>query len=397
MMKRVFIIFFTLLCALQGENAFSQVQSTRGPLYLTTAWNPQVGDVTIHFHSRFYHNSKSFYQGSHYVNGVSFWDIQGGFQVNYSLRKHILIGLSQILYQDNHKEGAGYNLPDDMTLHVKAGDFSWKNKDFRFGGKFSLRIPTAKYHNVILEPYASGKWTLGVFALASYSKSQNFPDLSPNFHANLGLIDHNDHGVYWYDDNTSKILHKHNTRELVAAVAAVYPLTNFDFSAELFGNYFITKPPATVFSRHSYLYFSPAVTYNPLYWLSFSVGMDLRLSPNRSSASPAIDSDLPAYLPTYPTWRVNFKLNINLSSRLQNRFVQKKEEEKKQTVVVTADTTKQQPQTQVDVYQQIANEKKHIEKAELELMQLIERRKQMDEILARLKRALAEEEKKKKK
>ncbi|NOY60251.1 MAG: transporter, partial [Calditrichaeota bacterium] len=288
-------------------------------------------------------------------------------------------------YQDNHKDGSGYNLPDDLILQIKAADFCWKNKNWRFGGKVSLRIPTAKYHNIILEPYNSGKLTLGIFALSSYSTSQNFPDLALNFHANLGLIDHNDHGVYWYNDGNSKILQRHNSREVIAAVGIVYPSTNFDFSAELLGNYFLSKPSATVFSRHNYLYFTPSVTFSPLYWLSFGVGLDLRLSPNRSSASPAIDSDLPAYLPTYPTWRVNLKTNINLSARLQNRAA-KKEVAKPVATVVTP---------QEDVSQKITKEKKHIEKAELELMQLIEKRKQMDEILSRLKKALTEEKEKK--
>ncbi|NOZ60992.1 MAG: hypothetical protein GXO74_04880, partial [Calditrichaeota bacterium] len=119
-------LFFLFLFGLY-IHAYSQVKNIREPFYLTRAWNPQVGDITVHFHSRFYHNSKSFYQGNHYVNGVSYWDIQGGVQVNYSLKRHYLIGLSQIIYQDNHKDGSGYNLPDDLILQIKAADFCWKN------------------------------------------------------------------------------------------------------------------------------------------------------------------------------------------------------------------------------------------------------------------------------
>jgi histidyl-tRNA synthetase len=82
-------------------------------------------------------------------------------------------------------------------------------------------------------------------------------------------------------------------------------------------------------------------------------------------------------LPTYPTWRINFSVRVNLVSKLKGRFAQK---EKFESIVT--DISKK------DVYQDIADERKQIENAELELQKIREERKKMDEILNRLRKAL---------
>jgi len=382
----IFILIFSSGLAIIPVVALGQYeQGISGPFNLNTAWNIPNGDLAIELSSRFYYNNKTFYYSNNTVSAITYWDVQGGIRLMYGLGDRYQLGLTQIFYQDNHKGEGGYNFPDDLFLSVKVKAYSLKNGAWNFGGRFLTRIPVADHHNVILEPYSAGKLEAGVFGLVSYTANPNFPEHGLNFHLNLGLIDHNDHGVNLDESGKSSVLKKHNSRELIGGVAVLMPATKFDFSAEFYGNYFVSKPPPTAFSRHSYVYFSPGITYRAFYWLSFSCGFDVRLTPNKSSSSSYIQNSLPNYLPTYPRWRLNFKMRMNLISRIKARFAEKEQDKG----LVTE-------KKEITVYDRIAEEKKHIEEAEQELEEIIKQRKKMDEILERLKKALEINEKKKK-
>lgn len=379
--KKSSIIFTLILFFLPLILWAASEQGINGPLHTTTAWNLAKGDFTFHYNSRFYYNNKNFIQADGQKTGTTYWDVQGGMNVFYGLINHFQLGLAQIFYQDNHKSGKGYNIPDDMFLSVKAGSFSLKNKSWNFGANVFTRIPLAKYHNVILEPYSAGKIELGVFALTSFTTNPSFPQDGFNGHLNLGIIDHNDHATNLDPNKKSTVLNKHNSREIVGSLALVYPTSKFNFSAELYGNFFITKPPATAYSRHSYLYFTPGINFKAINWLSFAFGFDVRLTPHKSSSNNYLTDHFLNLLPTYPLWRLNFKTRLNINSVFQKRSVKK--DNGKKTVTVEKD--------EESVYQQIDEEKKNIKNARQELEILIKERERMDEILFRLRKALDKE------
>jgi len=365
---RIFIIAVIISTNIINVLAGSE-QGNRGPIYLTTAWNLLKGDLTFQGNSRFYFNTKFV------TTRINFWDVQGMFNVNYGIGKHHQIGLSQIIYQDNHKPGKGFNLPDDMFLRVKFGSFPAKPGPIKFGVLLTTRFPLAKHHNIQFEPYSSGNIEFGIMGLMSYTKNQIYPDSGFNAHLNLGIFDHNDRKKF--KEFGIEYINQNNSREIYGGLALIYPMIKFDFSVELYGNYNISKPPPIAYSRHNYLYITPGITYNAFYWLSLACGFDFRLTKNKSSASHLLLNMTTKLLPTYPTWRINFSVRVNLVSKLKGRFVQK---EKFESIVT--DTSKK------DVYQDIANERKQIENAELELQKIREERKKMDEILNRLRKAL---------
>ncbi len=377
-MKNFSRIFLTLLvCSLNfGFAIAGSEQGNRGPLYLSTAWNLPKGDLTFQGNSRFYFNNKTFSAANNSANAVTFWDIQGGLNLNYGLGKHYQIGVSQILYQDNHKGGSGYNFPDDLFLKVKAGSFPAQAGPINFGAALTIRLPLAKHHNILLEPYSAGRVEFGVLGLLSYSKNPLYPEDGLNAHLNLGIIDHNDKGKKFTEEGITYV-NQTNSRELYAGMGVIYPMTKFDFSVELYGNYNITKPPPVAYSRHNYLYITPGINYNAFYWLSVACGFDFRLSKQQSSKSYLLPAFTTNVLPTYPTWRINLSLRINLVSKLKGRF------EQKEILESTAPETKKK-----DVTQEIAEERKQIENAEEELQKIRDERKKMDEILNRLRKAL---------
>lgn len=368
----IIVVYSTNICfAIAGSE-----QGNRGPLYLSTAWNLVKGDLIFQGNSRFYFNNKTFTSANNPATAVTFWDIQGGLNLNYGLGQHYQIGISQILYQDNHKTGSGYNFPDDLFLKVKVGSFLEKPGPIKFGAALTTRLPLARYHNIQLEPYSAGRVEFGILGLLSFSQNQLYPDDGLNAHLNLGIIDHNDKGKKFTESNITYV-NQANSRELYGGLAAIYPMTKFDFSVELYGNYNITKPPPAAFSRHNYLYITPGINYNAFYWLSVACGFDFRLSKHQSSKSYLLPQFTANVLPTYPTWRINLSVRINFVSKLKGRFDQK------ENIESNASDEKKK-----DVYEKITEERKQIENAEEELQKIRDERKKMDEILNRLRKAL---------
>ncbi len=357
----------------------------RGPIYLSTAWNLVKGDLTIQGNSRLYFNNKTLTNANNPTIAVTFWDVQGGLNFNYGLGKNYQVGLYQILYQDNHKSGAGYNFPDDLFLRIKIGSFPAKPGPLKFGAVLTTRLPLAEYHNVQLEPYSAGRVEVGAMGLLSYSTNLVHPEDGLNAHLNFGIIDHNDNGKKFTELN-KEYVNQDKSREIYGGLAVIYPMTKFDFSVELYGNYNISKPPPIAYSRHNYLYITPGITYNAFYWLSVACGFDWRLSKHQSSQSYLLPCATTHLLPTYPTWRVNFSVKVNLVSKLKGRF-----EQKKNFNSITSDEKKK------DVYEQITEERKQIENAEEELQKIRDERKKMDEILNRLRKALEIKDTKEKK
>lgn len=385
-MKRIteMILSILLISAQLGLANAASEQGNRGPLYLSTAWNLTKGDLTVQANTRFYFNNKTFGSANNLTNAVTFWDIQGGLNFSYGISQNYQLSIAQILYQDNHKPGKGYNFPDDLFLKFKAASFPKSATPYKFGAALTTRLPLAKYHNVHLEPYSAGRVEYGIQALASYSKNLLYPDDGFNAHLNLGFIDHNDRGKKFTDTRVVYVNPTHS-RELYGGVAAIYPISSFDFSVELYGNYHITKPPQAAFSRHNYFYISPGVSYNSTYWLSVTCSFDFRLSPHQSSKSYWLQNFSAMLLPTYPTWRVNLSFRINPISKLKGRF------ESSENAGPTKNLS-----TKKDVFKQISEERKEIENAEEELKRIRDERKKMDEILNRLRKALEIKESKEK-
>ncbi|MDZ7342508.1 MAG: DUF4200 domain-containing protein [candidate division KSB1 bacterium] len=353
-------------------------QGNRGPIYLGTAWNLEKGDVNFHANSRFYFNNKTFYVPNNPAMAVTFWDIQGGVNLLYGIGKHYQIGLTQIIYQDNHKDGKGYNFPDDLFLKMKIASFPIKQSPFNVGLNILTRIPVAEHHNIRLEPYSAGQVEFGVIGLLSYAADRVNPEDGFNVHVNLGLIDHNDHGVKLGGADCAEYQISRSSREVNAGVALVMPTSNFDFLVEMYGNYNITKPPPNAYSRHSYVYITPEVIYKPFQWITLGIGFDFRLTPNRSSNSDLIQSEMSSVLPTYPTWRVNFGVKMSLAARAKERLLAK---DRNKPSGLDGEKKK-------DVYKGMAEERKEIENAEAELEKIRSERQKMDEILKRLRKAL---------
>jgi len=371
------LLFLTIFFILQLANlSAGTIQGIRGPIYISSAWNLTKGDLVFHGHSRFYYKNEVSDLPGEPTSAVTFWDAQGALNLFYGIGKHYDIGISQVIYQDNHKTGNGYNFPDDLFLKVKAASFGPLTLPFNYGVQISSRIPLAKHHNIPFEPYSAGNVEFSILGLVSYSSNLLIPEDSFNAHVNIGYLDHNDADAEFNTSNRS-------SREFIYGAGVVYPIARFDFSFEFYGNRYLSRPAESVYSRYNYVYVTPGITYHPYDWLSVLFGLDYRLTSARPSETAQTVSP---NAPVFPTWRVNFGARMNLISKIQERFTKK--EDKSLFEAKTQDN---------NIYEQIATERKEVEEAERELESIREERKRMDDMLKRLRNILEYKEEEQKK
>lgn len=374
LMKRFFILLaFVFLSSFVSSYALNS-EGLQNPLNITPAWNLNKGDLTIHTHSKFYFRNEVFDRADQPISACTYWDAQGALSMHYGIGQSYEIALSQIVYQDNHKPGKGYNLPDDLFIKFKYASLGPKTLPINYGVMLTSRLPVADHHNIPYEPYAGGNVEFSINGLLSYSSNLLFPEDAMNMHLNLGFVHHNDKGNKIIINENTVYKQDSNSSQFIYGFAFIYPISKFDFSLEFYGNSLISKPNQGVFSRYSYSYLTPGISYRPYYWMAIIFGMDVRTS----SAVPTDEARrVSPESPVYPGWRLNFGIKINLMAKLQKRH------DKQLNVNFLGEK-----KSEKTIYDQITEERQEIESAELELARIKEERRKMDEMLKRLRNVL---------
>lgn len=318
-------------------------------------------------------------------SSVTFWDVQGILAFRYAASKHLELALSEVVYQDTHSGGNGYDVPSDLSFAVKLGSYGRVQSRFRVGLLFQGRLPLAKHHNIPLEPYSSGRFEAGLFGLISYSSDLLIPEAGFNAHLNLGFWHHNDVGKTLTARANDKIAVLDPTRQFLWGLGVVFPSNQFDFSLELFGRLYAVRPPVTAYSREDYTYLTPSVLFRLSNRLSFTAGMDIRLSEDKdktdySSGLPQIHADMPSH----PGWRVRFGARIHMTHPEPREiekplFSENRSSDASEGIGAGAAATLQE---------RLMQERRETEVAEEELEKIRADRKKMEQMLARLREIL---------
>ncbi len=357
-----------------------------GTLYVRPAYNPPRATFFCGTHARAFFKDEVRKEASGLSSGATFWDIQGGIGFYYGLTSRLELGVSQIFYQDTHKDEKGYNLPDDLFLHAKLGSLGRKNSSMRFGVQMDLRLPTAKYHNLPLEDYASGRIAIGVTALASIITDPLYPETGLNIHFNLGLMSHNDVAARLVDHPLDTLTVAKNSQELVYGSAFSTTWQDFGFFAELAGRAFLSKPPLNAYTRENSLYLTPGITYAPNTWMKLRVAMDLRIlggtDETRYDGEEGSYAAVPWSHPlNLPQWRISVGTLMSLNPH-KVQVVRRKENALKRATVI------QEASPDEKIYDDLAAERKKTEGAEAELERIRSERQRMESLLDRLRKIL---------
>ncbi|MEJ2627724.1 MAG: hypothetical protein P8078_04130 [bacterium] len=359
----------------------------KGLIYLNSARVLPQGYLEFFAGTRYFGKVANF-GGS--GNAFTLWNVQAFTSFNYGLNSNVELAISPIIYQDtNNDKGNALdgqaNVPDNLFVSIKVGCLGAENSNFLYGGILQTKIPTAEAYNIIYEPYSAGNIEVGVMGIASYYNNITFPDEDWSFHVNLGYWNHYDVGEELTDDPNDPKPNSMSS-ELIFGLGTRIPAGTFDFSSEINTRYFLNRPPVTAYSREYVSYLTAGIYYNPYRWLSFQMGIDIRLLSqedlsvyrNTALSRPSIKNT-----PNYPDWRcllgVRFSiLPFSLGSTPESEF-QRDARNKKQ------------------LFKRMLDETQNTENAEDEVEALRKKRLRIEQELQRIRELLEQEEQKKKK
>lgn len=273
----------------------------RGHLYATS-------------HSRFFFQDQIYELAPNLLTGETYWDIQTALGLRYGAADHWEVELQQILYQDNHSEGRGYNLPDDLFLRLTRAGWGPPEGHLRFGTTLELRFPLGEHHNLPLEPYAAGRTSLSLQLLASRFSEPTRPGVGTTLSANLGFTFHRDHHLRLTASPADTFSASRNSSEVSYGLAASRTFGRLVIQADLYGRAFLRQPAVTAFTRENSLYLAPAIGYTLPSSIRVQLTTDLRLSGDADETRYPGGSGGGSWqlLPTMPQWRLNIGLSMPL-------------------------------------------------------------------------------------
>lgn len=384
-MRRLVLLVLLLEMAAASSTSWAHgwLNGGKGLLHVRPAWSMEPRHLTLYAHSDFFGKVGEVDQ----LTAVAYWDVVGLVNLSYGLNRRFELGITQVVYQDNHKVSPGYNLLDDLFATVKLGGLGSKTSALSFALAANGRFPTAKYHNLAFEPYSAGKFTWGFTGIMSYALDPLYPDEDVSLHLNLGYLNYNDVGQKLTDwpEHVGNLTVKSPTQEFLYGLGLKLPTREFDYGLEFYGNSFIQKPPVSAYGRENYLYICPSVVYKPARWVSFLCALDYRLTadlddtkygPSYAPIGPFKDENIP----NYPTWRVKVGIKFVLLPTSLYRMTER-------------DILLQKADTRRELFEQIIRERRQTETAEQELERIKEERRKAERELERLRKILEDQAK----
>jgi hypothetical protein len=372
---------FLILCGmgatgLQG----TPVRGGKGLAYVHSAATLNKGSLELYSGIRYFGKIASF-GGSQ--RAYMLWDVQNSLSVNYGAGRHVELSITPILYQDINRPGGNFwkgkaNFPDDILIGAKIGSFSRLESPFVWGGLVTLRLPTAKAHNVIYEPYSAGRVELHLTALASYYRNPVFPDAGWSAHVNLGYINHNDVGKSLSSDPGAPTPQRMSA-EILTGWGILVPSDAFSFSAEVNARSFLARPPSPAYSREYSSYLTLGVNYRFSRWLGLEMGFDKSLLVGEDMTDYVFVRTKQRNFPNFPSWRgvLGVKLGILPRSLYQSEKAGLEQKAKDRQAIL-----EKMIESQTDM-----------ESAEQELARIQAERKKVEEELERLRQLLESEKK----
>lgn len=370
-LKPMVVFVFTLLFVAASEAIV--INGGKGLPHTRAAWVSNVGHLTVLTHTRFWgqvHQINN--QALGLKTAITVWDVQGLVSLDYGLGKHFGLNVTPIAFQDDQSEYGQY--PWDTFIGLKIGSFGSKISSLSYGVQLNARFPSGEVHNIKFEDYNTSTVSFGFTGLLSYALDPLYPEDALNMHFNLGYINHNDVGEVlspYKGDQGSNVLHQ--SQQGIYGLGIILPTESFDYGLELYGNYWLQKPPAAAAGRESYMYMNASIKYKPYRWCNFILSGEYRMTSNKEETiGPRA---VPDNLPNYATWRINLGAQFTL---LPTSVFRTSERE----------ILMQRAENRRELFEQIIKERRETESAEEELERIREERRKAERELERLRKIL---------
>ena len=296
-LKMKIISVVLLILALSVSLPAMDFMGGRGLFYTQSALVNSPGMLSMNMFTRNYYKFIS--DGANISNGTA------ALAVNFGIKRHFEIALSQIMYQDLviPKGSAGdlkySQYPDDTFGIVKFGGFWFKvwNKPVFYGALLSFRYRIGNYDNVYLEPYSNYAISGRMDFLCSYYIDPSHPQETSSFHLNAGYINYNDYASLIESSQSMPFSLGYSNANLKR-----------EYSCELHGMYFLKRPIDITFSREHFIYIAPGFKYKLFKGLSIGAALDILVYTEDELTRG--HSQLAALnYPKYAEWRLNIKVD----------------------------------------------------------------------------------------
>jgi len=372
-MKSKLLVLILILFLIPSYSSAIQFVGGKSLFYTQIAQGYTSGQLGFAFYTRIY------------AKPITERDIRNNQAVicaNYGIAKHWELSLTQIVYQDicfNLLEGDKTSqFPGYTQLRIKASNFNFKigERIFFIGFQGSV-TKQSKYYNVYLEPYfdygIAGRFCM----LLSYYTNPFFPEESSAIHLNAGYTNYND-AERIFDAGQS----------LPVSIGYVRSNLKTEYSVELHGDFYLTRPYLAAFSRENYLYLCPGFKYKIFLGLAIGAAVDVRLYTEDEKTSNNFAPFTNEDYPQYPLWRFNLKVDYIPSTGFYEIDTYGKVD--KASVTKESLRSRRVITDKKSLFEWVVDENMGAEYIDLELEKIRQERKEAEEELEKLKKEIEE-------
>lgn len=243
------------------------------------------------------------------------------------------------------------DVPDEIFLNFRLVPYTFAQNKINLGFMVTGRFQGSGFYNTPLRPYSGGNTEAGISLLTSYFARPDFIESGLAMHLNVQYWNHLDNGAYigflsedslrngttataFTNSLADTAVATSNSSSIRFAVGGTYPIDvsgKFLYiTGDVYGQWFLQKPPAAAYSRQNYAYVALGVKYQWFDWMGVHIGAEFQVLKGTDKTAGndllmGID-DLTISKSDYPSWRIFSGLTFPLMPRAESPRSRVKEE-----------------------------------------------------------------------
>lgn len=234
------------------------------------------------------------------------------------------------------------DVPDELFMNMRFIPFEFAKNKINAGFMLTARFQGDGFYNTPLRLYSGGNTEAGLALIASYFSRPDFIESGVSAHLNLQYWNHLDNGAYvgfMDEDSLRRTLPNGNSLADTAVVTAnsssmrfalggSYPIDvagKFLYiTGDIYGQFFLQKPPAAAYSRQNYAYAALGLKYQLLDWMGVHMGGEFQVLKGTDKTAGDLGSnllgieDLTISGSDYPPWRIFGGLTFPMMPRAES-------------------------------------------------------------------------------
>lgn len=241
------------------------------------------------------------------------------------------------------------DVPDELFLNLRLVPYTFAKNKINLGFMVTGRFQGSGFYNTPLRPYSGGKTEAGVALITSYFARPDFIESGFAMHLNVQYWNHLDNGTYigFMDENALRntaptdfsnsladtAVATSNSSSIRFALGGSYPIDisgkYLNITGDVYGQYFLQKPPVAAYSRQNYAYVALGAKYQWFDWMGVHIGAEFQVlkGTDKTVGNDLLGiDDLTISKSDYPSWRIFSGVTFPLMPRAESPRSRVKEE-----------------------------------------------------------------------